>query len=153
MPDSKEVYSARIRAGRRTYFFDVKEQKEGERFLKISESRQAGNKFEHSRIVIDKEDALAFMNALADAIKRLDTPARKDPPAQKPATEKAYSVEEKRQAHPQAYARWSEEDDAQLEQLFAEGKSNKELAKVFGRDPGAVGSRIKKLELKEKYGR
>ena len=153
MADSKEVYSARIRAGRRTYFFDIKEQKEGERFLKISESKQTGDKFEHARIVVDRDDAVAFMEALADAVKRLDVPAKVVAPTEAVGSTKAYTVEAKREKYPQAYARWLEEDDARLEQLFCEGKTNKELANDFGRDPGAIASRIKKLDLKNKYGR
>jgi len=66
---------------------------------------------------------------------------------------KAYSVAELRQKHPQAYARWSAEDDDRLEALYCEGRKNKELAAIFGRDPGAIRSRIKKLELREKYGK
>ena len=34
-----------------------------------------------------------------------------------------------------------------------EGKKVKDLAQIFGRNEGAISSRIKKLELKEKYGK
>ena len=46
---------------------------------------------------------------------------------------------------------WTDEADKKLEQLFCEGKKVKELAHIFGRNEGAISSRIKKLELKEKY--
>jgi len=64
---------------------------------------------------------------------------------------KAYSVDEIRKTNPKAYARWTEEDDNRLELLYCEGKSTAELSKIFERNRGAVTSRIKKLELKEKY--
>lgn len=64
---------------------------------------------------------------------------------------KAYSVAKLRVAHAHAYARWTEEDDERLEQLFCEGRKIKELAAIFGRDTGAISSRIRKLELREKY--
>lgn len=48
---------------------------------------------------------------------------------------------------------WSTEDDNKLELLFCEGKKVKELAQIFERNTGAISSRIKKLELKEKYGK
>jgi DNA-directed RNA polymerase specialized sigma24 family protein len=48
---------------------------------------------------------------------------------------------------------WTAEDDNKLELLFCEGKKVKELAEIFGRNTGAINSRIKKLELKEKYGK
>lgn len=66
---------------------------------------------------------------------------------------KAYSVAKLREEHAQAYAPWTEADDARLEQLFSEGRKNKELAKILGRQPGAIASRIRKLELRIKYGK
>ncbi len=57
-----------------------------------------------------------------------------------------------REQHPQAYRPWSAEDDEKLEALFCEGKTVKELVNIFQRKEGAITSRIKKLELKEKYG-
>ena len=58
-----------------------------------------------------------------------------------------------RETHQQAYLPWTEEDDNKLELLFCEGKKVKELAETFGRNVGAINSRIKKLELKDKYGK
>ena len=62
-----------------------------------------------------------------------------------------YSIEACRQEYPNAYMPWTKEDDEQLEQLFCEGKSIGELSEVFQRKKGAIESRIKKLELREKY--
>ncbi len=67
--------------------------------------------------------------------------------------QKTYSVEKIRQKHEQAYTPWTQEDDTKLELLFCEGKRTKELAQLFGRNEGAINSRIKKLELREKYDR
>ncbi len=44
-----------------------------------------------------------------------------------------------------------EEDDNKLEMLFCQGKNIHELAQIFERKEGAISSRIKKLELREKY--
>jgi len=66
---------------------------------------------------------------------------------------KTYTKAEKQQAHKNAYERWSTEDDEKLELLFCEGKTVKELSAIFSRNEGAIKSRIKKLELKEKYDR
>lgn len=66
--------------------------------------------------------------------------------------QKSYSFEEVRKSHKQAYEPWTTEADEKLEVLFCEGKSIKELSELFGRNDGAIRSRIKKLELKEKYG-
>jgi hypothetical protein len=65
--------------------------------------------------------------------------------------EKAYDISEIRKTFKKAYEPWTEEADEKLELHFCEGKTIKELSEIFGRNEGAIRSRIKKLELKEKY--
>jgi (p)ppGpp synthase/HD superfamily hydrolase len=65
--------------------------------------------------------------------------------------EPTYSIEACRVEHPNAYMPWTKEDDDRLERLFCEGKTTKELSQIFQRKEGAIRSRIKKLELEEKY--
>ena len=63
-----------------------------------------------------------------------------------------YSVFACQQEYPNAYKPWTEEDDLELTQMWCEGATTKELAAHFQRKPSAITSRIKKLELVEKYG-
>ena len=63
-----------------------------------------------------------------------------------------YSVFACQQEFPNAYNPWSEEDDLELTQMWCEGATTEELAAHFQRKPSAITSRIKKLELVEKYG-
>ena len=63
-----------------------------------------------------------------------------------------YSVFACQQQYPNAYTPWTEEDDMTLTQMWCEGATTKELAAHFQRKPSAITSRIKKLELMEKYG-
>ena len=63
----------------------------------------------------------------------------------------AQTVIEKRAENKNAYNPWTKEDDDKLELLFCEGKTTNELSEIFSRNKGAINSRIKKLELKEKY--
>jgi len=65
--------------------------------------------------------------------------------------EKAYTMAEIRKTFTRAYLPWTPEDDNKLEELFCKGKNVKELAQIFGRNEGAINSRIMKLELREKY--
>ncbi|EKT4550855.1 hypothetical protein JE952_002514 [Flavobacterium psychrophilum] len=65
---------------------------------------------------------------------------------------KAYNIEEIRKSVPNAYEKWTITDDEKLEKLFCEQKTVNELSEIFKRKKGAIESRIKKLELKEKYG-
>lgn len=66
-------------------------------------------------------------------------------------TEKKFTKESKQLVHKNAYEKWTNEDDDKLELLFCEGKTVSELSEIFKRNPGAIRSRINKLELNEKY--
>jgi hypothetical protein len=61
----------------------------------------------------------------------------------------ASRLEKIRKAHPRAYEKWSEEEDDNLIRLFREGKTPKEMAFQFQRQPSAIRSRLIKLNLVE----
>ncbi|MCD6354478.1 MAG: DUF3276 family protein, partial [Prolixibacteraceae bacterium] len=71
-PESKfrqEIYSKVIRAGKRTYFFDVKSTRGNEYYLNITESKKCfgenGNfHFEKHKIFLYKEDFEKFADSL-----------------------------------------------------------------------------------------
>lgn len=65
---------------------------------------------------------------------------------------KAYSYEEVRKTHKDAYQPWTSELDEELTVMYCEGVNVRDLAIHFGRTKGAIRSRIKKLELEELYG-
>ena len=65
---------------------------------------------------------------------------------------KSYSVDEIRHEHPLAYEKWDVAQDEQLGQLFRSGKSVKEIAHAMQRQPGAIRSRLAKLNLVERAG-
>jgi F-box protein 18 (helicase) len=68
------------------------------------------------------------------------------------ANGKAYSIEEVRERHKDAYKPWTEELDQELTVMYCEGVNIRDMAKHFGRTKGAIQSRMKKLELEELYG-
>lgn len=143
-----EIYNDKITKGSRTYFFDIKKSEKGDLYLKISESKKNDSGFEHHRLIIFDEDLKDFVETLKKSLtkfKELKEPKQTDV--------KTYSVEKIRETHQQAYLPWTAEDDNKLELLFCEGKKPKELVEIFGRNAGAINSRIKKLELKDKYGK
>ncbi len=83
--------------------------------------------------------------------------AKKDPTISKDNSGKfdmgkAFSVDEIRKRHKEAYKPWTEALDDELTVMYCEGVNIKDLAKHFGRTKGAIRSRIKKLELDELYG-
>ncbi|MDP2386464.1 MAG: UvrD-helicase domain-containing protein [Bacteroidota bacterium] len=66
--------------------------------------------------------------------------------------EKAYSVEEVRTRHQDAYKPWTSELDNELTRMHCEGINTRDMAKHFGRTKGAIRSRVKKLQLEEVAG-
>ncbi len=74
--DSKfrqEIYSKAVRAGKRTYFFDVKSTRKDEYYLTITESKkrfdQDGNyHFEKHKIFLYQEDFEKFSDGLSEVI-------------------------------------------------------------------------------------
>lgn len=57
-------------------------------------------------------------------------------------------INRQKEQYKNAYAPWTKEDDSRLASLYARDMPTIELAKVFGRNVGAILSRIKKLDLK-----
>ncbi len=71
--DREEIYSKPVRAGKRTYFFDVKSTKGEDLYLTITESkkrfRDDGTFFyEKHKIFLYKEDFEKFSDGLKDAV-------------------------------------------------------------------------------------
>lgn len=67
--EQEEIYSQTMRAGRRTYFFDVRETKAGDYYLTITESKKFSNDdgsfhFKKHKIYLYKEDFAEFRASL-----------------------------------------------------------------------------------------
>ena len=75
--DKAEIYSQRIRAGKRTYFFDVKSTRSNDFYLTITESKRKFNNdtytYEKHKIFLYKEDFAKFMEALQGTIDHVKT--------------------------------------------------------------------------------
>jgi len=68
-----EVFSRRVPAGKRTYFFDVKTTRSGEDyFLVITESKRVSEtRWEKHKIFLYKEDFGKFVSALLDTVEHV----------------------------------------------------------------------------------
>ncbi|MGI9526358.1 MAG: PUR family DNA/RNA-binding protein [Weeksellaceae bacterium] len=67
----EEIFSKSLRAGRRTYFFDVRETRAGDYYLTITESKKNTNEdgsfyFKKHKIYLYKEDFESFKEHLDD---------------------------------------------------------------------------------------
>lgn len=75
--EREKIYSKRVRAGKRTYFFDVKATRGNDYYLTITESRRLpqgdGFSYEKQKIFLYKEDFDKFIEALQDTVDHVKT--------------------------------------------------------------------------------
>ncbi len=67
-----EIYSEKVKAGKRTYFFDVKSTRSNDYYLTITESKKRfkedGFTYEKHKIFLYKEDFNKFLDALSSTV-------------------------------------------------------------------------------------
>lgn len=77
--EKNEILSRAVRAGKRTYFFDVKTTKSDEKYLTITESKRKFNAdngsffYEKHKLFLYKEDFNKFKNALSAVLNFIET--------------------------------------------------------------------------------
>jgi single-stranded DNA-specific DHH superfamily exonuclease len=71
-----EIYSKSVRAGKRTYFFDVKSTRGNDLYLTITESKRRYNddgsfRYEKHKLFLYKEDFEKFQDGFSDALAKI----------------------------------------------------------------------------------
>jgi hypothetical protein len=136
--EHRELFSCRVPAGSRTYFFDVKESHDGHcKYLTISESRITDTGFQRDRVMVFEEYFKEFYDGFKAAMDFVGLKSQR----------KAPSLDEIRKTHPRAYEPWRSEEEGALRAKFQSGLKIKQLADIFERQPGAIRSRLRKLGL------
>jgi hypothetical protein len=81
-----EIFTKRVRAGKRTYFFDVKSTKsEKDFYVTITESKRVGeDEYEKHKIFLYKEDFEKFRDALTETVEYVQTQLLDRVEAEKP---------------------------------------------------------------------
>ncbi|MCR4829100.1 MAG: PUR family DNA/RNA-binding protein [Bacteroidales bacterium] len=83
----EELYSQVVSAGKRKYFFDVKETKGGDKFVVIAESRKIFDNdsgkfyYEKNKVFLYKEDFEKFQQGLSNALSFIETGVEPEPVA------------------------------------------------------------------------
>jgi hypothetical protein len=85
--DHREIFSKAVRAGKRTYFFDVKATRRNDYFLTITESKKRFQKdgrffFEKHKIFLYKEDFEKFAEGFEEVLEFIKTVKGSDPVAE-----------------------------------------------------------------------
>ncbi len=92
----EEIFSKAVKAGKRTYFFDVKSTRNGQYYLTITESKRRFNNelgkffYEKHKIFLFREDFEKFIDGLDSTIRFIeaeskDMPLRDEQKAEEPA--------------------------------------------------------------------
>jgi hypothetical protein len=72
-----EIFSTKVKAGKRTYFFDVKSTRSNDYYLTITESKKRfkedGFTYEKHKIFLYKEDFNKFVEALNNTVNHVKT--------------------------------------------------------------------------------
>ncbi len=73
--DREEVFSSKVRAGKRTYFFDVKATKSNDYYITITESKKRieDGLFIKHKLFLYKEDFEKFSEGLLEAVSYVKT--------------------------------------------------------------------------------
>ncbi len=110
--EREEIFSKSVRAGKRTYFFDVKTTRRNDYYLTLTESKKRFNRdgrfyFEKHKIFLYKEDFEKFTDGLAEVIAyiKANAPEILDPIEETDyaaGAQKEVPAEESVQAEPEA---------------------------------------------------
>jgi hypothetical protein len=106
--EKEEIFSKAVRAGKRTYFFDVKATRRNDYYLTLTESKKRFNRdgrfyFEKHKIFLYKEDFDKFWEGLSEAIEFIKNA-------------KPELIE-----HPGTYSGRDHEEESELENMASEG--------------------------------
>ena len=75
--EQNEIYSKAVRAGKRTYFFDIKATKGNDLYITLTESKKifsedGDGSFEKHKIFLYKEDFEKFKEGLEDFLNKIE---------------------------------------------------------------------------------
>jgi hypothetical protein len=110
-------------------------------FRAASEAARVGLKADGS-ILAQRQQAFIAAGAARPASKPRE-PGR----PRMPWTPQGAALDAMRATHAKAYAPWTKDDDLDLKRRHGAGESVEAIAAAFGRKPGAIRSRLKKLAL------
>jgi len=126
-----EIMNVKIPAGSRILYLDLAQNKDGTKFLSISEVRES-NKNQRSRILVDEEYVADLHRAISAVMLML---------VQNKPTE-VLNEEGSQKGRSRAYERWTTTEDNELKQAYLGGCGVNELAEKHGRATTAIISRL-----------
>jgi hypothetical protein len=122
--NAEEIFSKALRAGRRTYFFDVRETKAGDYYLTITESKKFTNEdgtfyYKKHKIYLYKEDFAEFNSSLKETCEYIIENKGTEVISEKHDKDFESKKEKKESAEPQSVEE-SVEENVEEEKDFAD---------------------------------
>ncbi|MFE4973558.1 hypothetical protein ACFRAR_15760 [Kitasatospora sp. NPDC056651] len=145
---TRQTLTLRAPDGSRSYDLSYESPTPGRGHLSITGCDESGEIVTDLQGDILLADTALITQLLQSLTTATTTAAATVPTPRTPEPEKAYTVEEKRRLHPNAYKRWTPEEDTELTARCAQGASLSELSTEFGRNEGAIASRILKIDAR-----
>ena len=73
--DREEVFSRKVKAGKRTYFFDVKPTRNNDYYIIITESKRVSpeGQYVKNKVFLYKEDFNKFLKSLTETVNHIKT--------------------------------------------------------------------------------
>ena len=132
------LYTEKVESGKRNFYFDIRESEKGSPYLVISEvNKKEDDQTERRQVFIFESELDRFAEKFGRSLLNF---TRK-------STSKESIIAKAKEKYPNAYEPWSEKDDAELALLYKKGSSTTAIAESLQRQPGAIKSRIEKLNL------
>lgn len=135
----QSLYTTSVESNSRTFYFDIKEAENGSNYLVISEVqlKKDGSK--------ERRQVFIFENEIAQVASKVTSSlvnfTRKE-------TTREARIARAKQKFANAYEPWTKKEDADLALLFKQGNNTMTISEELKRQPGAIVSRLEKLNLK-----
>jgi hypothetical protein len=135
LPPAEEAASPNNAVRAHHYHFAIKTDDLGERYVAITQTTSDGNSRSTKCIDVFAREIGAVYSAFSKVAKQLQPSL------------KTLDLHEIRKESPRAFTPWTHQEDQRLTEESQRGASIGELAKAFGRKPGAIRARLKLLGL------
>lgn len=132
------LHTEQVQSKNRTYYFDLKVAENGRQFLAINQTKSNEEGVtERAKMVLFEEDLTRFSQALLQSLLYFE--AEKGP-----RIDDAY-IQNVRKEHPNAFQRWSKEDEELLKELYQQGHQVEELMTHFKRNERGIITRLEMM--------
>lgn len=139
MKNQNVTYTERIDANNRNFFIDLKRAANDRDYVTITQSKPDGNDgYEYQKMVFFQEDIFRFQAALKNVIDRFEKT--------EDLVDEEYKLKVQKE-FPNAFSKWSKEDETQLIELFNADSSVEQLSQHFMRSEKSIIARLKKNGL------